>query len=101
MSILHKLEDYRPLVVVAVVSFIAGFIAAYFMQRRVSTGDPTEIPVVGKTVASISHHLHESHKHPDHKPTDVEPNAELMPPLLGTNGTLHDANVAKETDGAP
>lgn len=68
-NILHKLEDYRHILVVAIVSFIAGFVAATFVQRRVSTGDPKEIPVVGKTVAQISHHLHESHKPPADPPS--------------------------------
>jgi membrane protein DedA with SNARE-associated domain len=65
MNLLHRLESYRELAVIAVMSFIAGFITATFVRRPVSTGSPDELPVIGKPVATIGH------PHGVHIPHDV------------------------------
>ena len=54
MNLLHKVESYRELAVVAVLSFVAGFITAYFVRRPVATGSPEELPVLGKPVVTIA-----------------------------------------------
>jgi len=54
MELLHKLESYRELVIVAILSFVSGFIAATFIRRPISTGSPEELPVLGKPVVSIA-----------------------------------------------
>jgi membrane protein DedA with SNARE-associated domain len=54
MELLHKVESYRELAVIAILSFIAGFITATFVRRPVSTGSPEELPVLGKPVVSIA-----------------------------------------------
>jgi hypothetical protein len=47
-------ESYRELVMVAVLSFVAGFLTAYFVRRPVATGSPEELPVLGKPVVTIA-----------------------------------------------
>jgi len=54
MALLHKVESYRELVLIAILSFIAGFITATFVRRPVSTGSPEELPVLGKPVVTIA-----------------------------------------------
>jgi membrane protein DedA with SNARE-associated domain len=53
MELLYKVESYRDLAIIAILSFIAGFITAYFVRRPVSTGSPEELPVLGKQVVTI------------------------------------------------
>src|SRR5262245_21100082 len=55
LELLHKVESYRELAIVAILSFIAGFLAATFVRRPVSTGDPAELPVIGKPVVQLGH----------------------------------------------
>jgi len=54
MELLHKVQSYRELAVIAILSFIAGFITATFVRRPVSTGSPEDLPVLGKPVVSIA-----------------------------------------------
>jgi membrane protein DedA with SNARE-associated domain len=58
MEVLHKVESYRPLVVTAVISGIAGALIYSFLRRPVSTGDPTDIPVIGNKVAQVAHQFY-------------------------------------------
>jgi hypothetical protein len=39
---------------IAILSFIAGFITATFVRRPVATGSPEELPVIGKPVVTIA-----------------------------------------------
>lgn len=57
MSILTRLEEYRHLVIISVIAYAAGYLTHVFMQRKESTADPSEIPVVGKTVVMVHTHL--------------------------------------------
>jgi membrane protein DedA with SNARE-associated domain len=54
LALLHKVESYRELAVVAGLSFVAGFITATFVRRPVTTGSPEELPVLGKPVVTIA-----------------------------------------------
>jgi membrane protein DedA with SNARE-associated domain len=54
MELLHKVESYRELAIIAILSFIAGFITATFVRRPVTTGSPEELPVFGKPVVTIA-----------------------------------------------
>lgn len=54
MELLHKVESYRELAIIAILSFIAGFITATFVRRPVTTGSPEELPVLGKPVVTIA-----------------------------------------------
>ena len=53
MNLLNALTSYRDLAIIAILSFIAGFIAATFVRRPVSTGSPEDLPVIGKPVVQI------------------------------------------------
>jgi len=55
LKVLEKAESYRELAVLAVISFITGYITATFIRRPVSTGSPEELPVLGKPVTTIGH----------------------------------------------
>jgi membrane protein DedA with SNARE-associated domain len=54
MNLLHRVESYRELAVVAILSFVAGFLTATFVRRPVATGSPEELPVLGKPVVTIA-----------------------------------------------
>ncbi len=55
MFLIKKLDTYRELLLVAVISFIAGFIVANFIRRPVSTGSPEDLPVLGNPVVKVGH----------------------------------------------
>ena len=65
MNLLHRIEGYRDLFLVAGLSFVAGFITAYFVRRPVSTGSPEDFPVLGKPVVTFGHPHGIPHAHPD------------------------------------
>ena len=48
MELLHKLESYRELAIIAILSFVAGFITATFVRRPVATGSPDGAADVGQ-----------------------------------------------------
>ena len=54
LAVLHKVESYRELAIIAILSFVAGFITATFVRRPVTTGSPEELPVLGKPVVTIA-----------------------------------------------
>ncbi|HEV3437379.1 MAG TPA: DedA family protein [Gemmata sp.] len=54
-------EEYRPLVIVAVLSAIAGALAyKYLLSRPVSTGDPPHVPQIISKPAGVLGHVIES-----------------------------------------
>jgi membrane protein DedA with SNARE-associated domain len=53
MFFLDKAEGYRESIIIAILSFVAGFITATFVRRPVTTGSPEELPVLGKPVVTI------------------------------------------------
>ena len=52
-ALLKQVESYRDLAIVAILSFVAGFLTATFVRRPVATGSPEELPVIGKPVVTI------------------------------------------------
>lgn len=54
MRLLETVHDYQRLIVIAILSFIAGFITATFVRRPVATGSPEDLPVLGKPVVTIA-----------------------------------------------
>ncbi|MEZ6139733.1 MAG: DedA family protein [Zavarzinella sp.] len=74
LEILHKIENYRPIVIACVLSALAGVLLYHVLKRKVTTGDPEEIPVIGRRVAEISHHRHLEHLHEEH-PEMLAPDA--------------------------
>ncbi|HEX3152495.1 MAG TPA: DedA family protein [Gemmataceae bacterium] len=65
LALLHKVESYRELAVIAILSFFAGFITATFVRRPVTTGSPEELPVLGKPVVTIANPQMPEVKHGD------------------------------------
>lgn len=56
MELLHKVESHRPVAILVILSFVAGFITATFVRRPVATGSPEELPVLGKPMVNIANH---------------------------------------------
>jgi membrane protein DedA with SNARE-associated domain len=54
MELLHKVESYRELAIIAILAFVAGFITATFVRRPVATGSPEELPMIGKPIVNIA-----------------------------------------------
>lgn len=66
LKVFARVEGNRPIVVAVILAAIAGFLAYQFLiRRKVTTGDPKDLPVIGKQVATISHQLHVSMLKPD------------------------------------
>ena len=58
----EKVEGNRPIVVAVILAAASGFLLYKFLiQRTVTTGDPKGLPIIGKQVASISHHMQGGH----------------------------------------
>ena len=98
LSLLNKLEDYRHLIVVAALAYISGFVTNALIQRRTSTGDPTDIPVIGKQVASLSLQLHHEGKSTSEEsiPPPGAPTAVMNGPLQNSSGRDPASPVAKQ-----
>jgi membrane protein DedA with SNARE-associated domain len=78
----QKVEGNRPLIMAVVLAAVSGFIAYQFLiKRRVTTGDPEELPVIGKQVATLSHqlHTHASHGLPPMAPFRAKDGGSLPP----------------------
>jgi membrane protein DedA with SNARE-associated domain len=54
LRLLQIVRSYEELAMIAILSFIAGFITATFVRRPVATGSPEELPVIGKPVVTIA-----------------------------------------------
>ena len=86
MEIFKKLDQYRPIVIVALLSGIAGaLIQKYFLTRKVSTGEPPHVPQIISKPAEVMAHaasraagavVHAASRHHD-KP--AEPSPESLP----------------------
>ena len=57
LVIFNKINEYRPLVIVAILSGIAGaLIQKYIIGRHVSTGDPPHVPkIISKPAGAVAH----------------------------------------------
>jgi membrane protein DedA with SNARE-associated domain len=57
VEIFKRIEQYRPLVVVAVLSGVSGvLIYKYAMSRKVSTGDPPQVPqIISRPAGAVVH----------------------------------------------
>jgi membrane protein DedA with SNARE-associated domain len=89
MEIFNKIDRYRPLVIVAVLSGVAGaLIQKYALNRKVSTGEPPHVPQIiskpaeavvhvvekaAEAVANVTHRHHD--KSQDEPATPPEPSA--------------------------
>lgn len=48
----HEVDKLKPLLVLLVITAVAGFLAYHFLRRPVSTADPQELPLIGERVAA-------------------------------------------------
>jgi membrane protein DedA with SNARE-associated domain len=51
----EKAESYRPIVVVLILFTVGIYLLYHFFTRPMATGDPKELPVIGNTVAKLTH----------------------------------------------
>jgi membrane protein DedA with SNARE-associated domain len=86
MELLHKVESYRELAIIAILSFVAGFITATFVRRPVTTGSPEELPVLGKPVVTIAN-PQVPDSNPAHPTIDGRAHS---PPMYGSPGSPAD-----------
>jgi membrane protein DedA with SNARE-associated domain len=67
----HRVEENKHLVVAVILAAVGGFLAySLLVRRRVATGSPEDIPVVGGTMASTLSHM--SRPVPTEKIEEVE-----------------------------
>lgn len=71
ITVLNQVKAYQDLILLAVIAYAAGYATAVFVRRKESTGDPNDIPVVGKTVVMVHSHLVGEHKHDEPKKLDI------------------------------
>lgn len=106
LAIFHKIYEYKPLIVVAVLSGIAGaLIQRYFLTlTRVSTGEPVEVPkIIAKPAGAVVHAVEAvvekvanvTHRH--HEKPPVEPPDAGMVPVGGSQPS----ETAPPTSPAP
>jgi hypothetical protein len=107
LELVKKLDEYKSLVMVAVLSGIAGaMIQRYLLSRHVSTGEAPHVPdIIAKPAVAVGHAVekaveiavdtvtgrHHEHKHTDDNSPSVsettpqsekgtEPKADMPPP---------------------
>jgi membrane protein DedA with SNARE-associated domain len=98
LEIFKKIDQYRPLVVVAILSGVAGaLIQKYLLTRKVSTGEAPHVPpIIAKPAEAVVHAVeraagavaHVAHRH--HHDKSGHPAAsgggETKPPAASPNG---------------
>lgn len=77
LVIFNKINEYKPLVVVSVLSAVAGALfQKYVLDRHVSTGKPPEVPkIISKPAEAVAHAVGAAvekvtHRHATEKTTD-------------------------------
>jgi membrane protein DedA with SNARE-associated domain len=54
---MEKVHELRPLLILLAIAAVAGILAYHFFRKPVASGDPEELPLIGKQVAAkITHH---------------------------------------------
>lgn len=104
LEVFHRVEEHRPLILVGVLSAVAGVIIYHlFFTRHVTTGSPKEVPLYNRPVEKVTeavehavemavervvHHHHHRHHHSD-KPPAAEESAKprLEPSANGVRTT--------------
>ena len=51
-SVEKDVEMYRPILILAAVAAVSAYLLYHFLRSPVTTGDPTEIPLIGNQVAA-------------------------------------------------
>jgi hypothetical protein len=96
LEIFKRLDEYRPLIVVAVLSAIAGaLVQKYLLNRKVSTGEPPHVPpYLAKPAGAVVHAVeraaevvaHVAHRHHPEKTADSHASGS-KPSEPSVNGT--------------
>ncbi|HEY2787074.1 MAG TPA: DedA family protein [Fimbriiglobus sp.] len=123
LEVFSKIEQYRPIIVVGVLSAVAGVIIYRLVANRttVNTGDRTDLPIYAKPVEKVTQAIEQAaeraldkmehaidkvkhHRHPDDvakKPSGEMPKV----PVPSANGILEDAKAGAQkvhtTPGQP
>jgi membrane protein DedA with SNARE-associated domain len=53
-KVMDRVDSVRPIIIVAVIAGVGGYLVYHFLNRPVSTGDPKELPIIGEQVAALS-----------------------------------------------
>jgi membrane protein DedA with SNARE-associated domain len=56
--VFEKVNSYRPVVILCLISGVAGYLIRFFQEHPISTGDPDEVPVIGGRLAETLTHSH-------------------------------------------
>lgn len=109
LVLFNKIDEYRPLVIVAVLSGVAGaLVQKYIIGRRVSTGEPPHVPKLISKPAEAVAHVFESavervsgRHHPESEhPAELEA-AESAPGIGAMKGTPQPGTIVPPTESAP
>ncbi|GIW83755.1 MAG: VTT domain-containing protein [Gemmataceae bacterium] len=96
-------EEYRPLVIVAVLSAVAGVLVhKYLLSRRVVVGDPAEVPPLIARPAEVLTHALESAMERVTRRSHHEAHVEHLPPPAGPKAmTSPEALHRMEAEAGP
>jgi membrane protein DedA with SNARE-associated domain len=97
-------EEYRPLVIVAVLSAVAGVLVhKYLLSRRVVVGDPAEVPPLIARPAEVLTHALESAVERVTRRSHHEAHVEHLPPPAAPPAaeTSHETLPRMETEAGP
>lgn len=90
LEIVERLESWRPIIVVVILTAVATYMVLSFMKRPLPTGTPEEIPIIGTQVAQVAEFVNPSHEaekpdvtqtnaHPDTQDTAVKETIKIAP----------------------
>jgi hypothetical protein len=94
----HAVDQYRPLVMVSVLSAVAGALTQrYLLGRKVSTGEPPHVPdIISKPAGAVAHAVekaavavaHAAHAAQGGHRHDAPPDLPTKPPVPSANGAV-------------
>ena len=75
-------ERLKPILIIVAVGLVVAYLLWLFLRHPVSTGDPSEVPLIGPQVASHIEQTEPTEKHPSSfdKPAEKEPSPINHPP---------------------
>lgn len=75
-------ERLKPILIIVAIGLIGAYLLWLFLRHPVSTGDPSEVPLIGPQVASHIEHAESTEEQPssDDQPAKTEPPPKTHPP---------------------
>src|ERR1051326_2441845 len=55
-QLFEQVNSYKSMIILCVISGVAGYLLRFFQEHPISTGDPEEVPVIGGKLASTLTH---------------------------------------------